>query len=77
MWSKDFLKPIGTASRHMPHHTAHVRRKSPNSGRGDHRLRPRIKNLGHLGGKHGPAFYTHPDLERRRDPVEELSRLMG
>ena len=32
--------------------------------------------MGHLGGSL-PRPYTHPDLERRRGPVEELSRLIA
>jgi integrase len=32
-------------------------------------------NLGHLSGSM-TLHYTHPDLERRRGPVEELSRLI-
>ena len=33
-------------------------------------------NMGHLGGNM-TLHYTHPDLERRRGPVEELSRLIA
>jgi hypothetical protein len=32
--------------------------------------------MGHLGGSM-TLHYTHPDLERRRGPVEELSRLIA
>ena len=33
-------------------------------------------NMGHLGGSM-TLHYTHPDLERRRVAVEELSRLIA